>query len=257
MPLKMTLEGEIKIVQFGQGVRPLSDLQASFSRLDDEQKKSDLFDLTSLVHLAKAVDADIEQAIAASGLESTDAPVVFLRSDRLRINRVFILPEEILDKAYTLQLHLFKTAYKRRYALEQGNLAHWWFWDLSQSEVVQTILRAHEQLVEEVYNDPGYRSEFDSLAKLMQADEQMIHDRFQEPSPEKETHFTFLNYDEMLSTTLKMNEENEKYSRPIGLLRRSLGKALSKKYNLDLAQEIRLMGDVLEKHKESQKDGLP
>ncbi|GAB3314827.1 hypothetical protein GCM10027299_03470 [Larkinella ripae] len=254
---KMSLEEEIAIVRFGQGVLSDADLRASFSPLDKERKKNQLLDLTSLVHHAKPVDADIERAIAASGLEPTDAAVYFLKTDRLRVNRVFITPEDELDSAYLLQLHLFKIAYQRRYALEKGRLTQWWFWDLAADEVVQRILAAHQQLVDDVYQNPGYRGEFVSMVKLQLANEQQMQARFQEPAPEPETHFTFLTYDDMLTAAFKIDQENKKYSEPLFLLRHAMGKALSKKYGLDFPQELRLMQDVLERYRqENRPDGL-
>jgi hypothetical protein len=244
----MTLEEEIAIVRFGQGVLSLADLLSHFNQLEEGKKKNLLFQLSSLVDFADPVDADIELAIADCPLEATDPLCVALAIDRFRVNRIGMLKEEDFDRAYTLQAYLFKTAYQRSYKTKKDSPTQWWFWDLSENEIGSTIRTAHQKLVDEVYHNPSFRGEFASLAKLWIAQEELIKTRYQEHAPVPERASDFVSYEEIVSEWVKMQKEDVKYSHGIAALRNSLDRALSAKYGLNPAQAWRLIKDVMEQH---------
>jgi len=50
------------------------------------------------------------------------------------------LPENELNKTFTLFLSLFKIAYQRRYQEEKNNPDKWWYWDLSDEKKLKLIM---------------------------------------------------------------------------------------------------------------------
>ena len=60
----MSLEEEIAINQFGQGVRSVADLLDQFTELDENQRRQRFFDLYCHVWRSELVDSDIEQALS-------------------------------------------------------------------------------------------------------------------------------------------------------------------------------------------------
>ena len=244
----MTLEEEIAIVRFGQGVLSYDELLAHFSQLEEPKKKKLLFAVSSLVDFADPVDSDIEQAIADCPLKATDPLCIALTLDRFRVNRIGMLKEEDLDRAYTLQAYLFKTAFQRSYKAKKGNPTQWWYWDLSANEIGSTIRTAHQKVVDEVYDNPSFRGEFTCLTKLWKDHDAMMQAKFQEPVLVNVSPAHFLSYDAIVSEWAKQNQEADKFSHGIAALRNSLDRALSAKYGLNPAQAWRLIKDVMKRH---------
>ena len=257
----MSLEEEIALYQFGQGVRSADDLLSRFIHLSENQQRSQFINLYCQVSDSALVDSDIEQALADCSLEASDAMYAYLNLDHFKTGskRVVYIPhtenppDGKLEKAYEVILYLFKAAYQRRYALEKENPTKWWYWDLSNDEVAQGILTRHQALVDEVYNTPSFRSEFTSLAKLWYENKLRDQTRFKEPASERQTHFGFLTYDEMVTESV----DHDKHERAIWLLGRALEKAFSRRYQLDTDQARRLTFDVIERHlRETYQTGL-
>ncbi len=250
----MSLEEEIVLNQFGQGVRSVANLLDQFIQLEEAQQRKQFVDLYCQVWEFKLVDADVEQALADCSLKATDLIYAYLNLHRLTTGLKNVIciphsanpPEGRLDKAYQLLLYLFKTDYQRRFALEKGNSTNWWYWDLSDSEISQGILTRHRELVDEIYNTPGFWSEFAVIAKRWYDDELLTQTQFQEPAPGSQTHFNFLTYDEVVTESVMLFDDKD--SRAIGLLRHSLAKALSVRYRLAAEQVNRLIVDVIERH---------
>ena len=251
----MSIEEEIAINQFGQGVRSVADLLDQFIELDENQRKIWFFDLYCHVGRIALTDSDIEQALADCSLTATDATYDFLNLNRLkavfksilRIHNILDtgnLPDGSLEKAYQLLLYLFKKDYQRRFALEKENPATWWCWDLSNSEITQGILTRHQALIDEVYTTPGFRSEFVSVAKLLHEHTGLPETRPPKPTSAHRNQFNFLTYDEMMTEFV----QGSKHSRAIALLRNSLEKALSIRYRLNADQARRLTMAVIERH---------
>ena len=248
----MSLEEEITINQFGQGVYSVTDLLDQFTRVDEQQRRARFFDLYCLVWESELVDSDVEQALADCSVTATDATYDYLNLHRLRAGSKSMLcipdtsnpPEGTLEKPYEVLLHLFKADYQRRFALEKENPTTWWYWDLSDTEIAQGILTRHRELVDEVYATPGFRSEFVSLSKLLHEHMGWPQARSSKPAPEHQNQFNFLTYDEMITEFV----QGSKYMRAIALLRNSLEKALSIRYRLNADEARRLTLDVINKH---------
>ncbi|RCR70046.1 DUF5958 family protein [Larkinella punicea] len=247
----MTLEEEIAIVRFGQGVLSHDELLAHFSQLDEDLKMKRIFELYHLIDPSKLVDTDIEQALVASALGEDYQSCVVLRGHRLSRVRLNIT-ESAIEKDYILLLNLFKIAYQSRLAsIKEEKSKEWRYRDLSDDETVQALLSAHRELVEEVYNNPGFRSEFTSLAKLWKAHNTVSEARHQESAPVRKSQTGFLSYDEVMTESvesMKFLEEMNKYSRVMAILNHALKKALSIQYGLGSSQADRLIKDVMKRH---------
>ena len=242
----MSLEEEIMIYQFGQGVHSDVAMIEPFSQLDEAEKRGQLINLYYLVRQTKPVDSDIEQALADSSLGATYTPCVILTQGMFRLKLDPGLSEGEHENHYTFLLYLFKTAYQRRFVLEKGNPHKWWFMDLLSPEIVQDILTRHQSLIVDVYDAPSFRSEFISLAKLWYNSKLEKEARYQQPAPVHETHFDFVTYDEIVTNAIEMYDN--KTMRSIALLWTSVGKALALRYGLTSEQARRLVLDVIERH---------
>ena len=248
----MSLEEEITINQFGQGVHSVADLLDQFTQADEHQRRARFFDLYCHVWELNLVDSDIEQALADCSVTAADATCDYLNLHRLRAGSKSMLwipdtgnpPDGTLEKPYQLLLHLFRADYQRRFALEKENPTTWWYWDLSDTKIAQSILTRHRELVDEVYAIPSFRSEFVSLAKLLHEHMGFPQARFPKPAPEHQNQFNFLTYDEMITEFV----QGSKYIRAIALLRHSLEKALSIRYRLTTDEARRLTLDVINRH---------
>lgn len=138
----MTLNEEILINKFGQGLINMNEILDSFNIFQFKQKQKYLASLVDLIIQSKAVEADIKQAIIISGLKSTYTPCVLLEKGPYKhvYEKIINLPEFELQKALTLLLSLFKIAYIRRYHIEKNNPDKWWYWDLSDENLIKRII---------------------------------------------------------------------------------------------------------------------
>ena len=251
----MDIAGEIAINQFGQGVHSTNDFLDQFIKLNEEEKKDRLRELLVPLWEIDPTQADIEQALVDGDLPPDYKPCFSIPKLLKGVRVGFYLNEDAPEKDYKFLLHLFKTAYQRHLALEKDNSDDWHYWDLSDSQIVQDILTINQKRIEEVYSDAGFRNEFATIAKLKHADRLAIEASNKEPSPEIQTRFTFLTYDEVMEKS--DCEIGNKNSYSIGLLGGALEKALIKRYKLTPKQIRRLIWDVVERHlQETYKSGL-
>ncbi|MCX6216079.1 DUF5958 family protein [Spirosoma sp.] len=241
----MSLDEEIAICQFGQGISLVNELQSHFVHLDDELKKIYLYELYDLIRQLNPLEADLDRALADSPLDASYTPSVNLKSGWLNLERSTLKKLEE-ERNFIFLLYLYKTTYKRNYILNQDNATAWQYQDLSKPEVVQNILTTHHNLLETIYNDPSYRTEFLSLAKLW-------HDQFNfrdpnqpEPTPSRANQFHFLDYDELVTASLNMF--SLKTMRSSVILRHSLEKALSIQHKIDSQRAKRLVIEIARRH---------
>ncbi len=248
----MSLEEDIALNQFGQGVQSVAQVLDQFSQLNEEQKRKLFIQLYCEVSAAELVEADVEQALADCSLKTTDPIYSYLKLHRLTTGLKGVVwipetanpPEGKLDKSYQVLLYLFKTDYQRRFALEKENPTSWRYWDLSNPEIIQSILTTHRELVEQVYNVATFRSEFACLAKRWYEDLYLSQYQAQEPEPEPQIHSTFQTYDEVLNASVFTDQ----IARSLGLVRQALANALSIRYKLNAEQVNRLIVDVTMRH---------
>jgi len=141
----MKLEDEILVNKFGQGLVAIDQLTEEFSLLGVFQKKREfLNEFLYLIMQSKPKKEDIEPAILESGLKPTFTPCVLLKKGVANhdLEKLVNLPENELTKAFVLLLSLFKIAYQRRFAVEKDNPDKWWYWDLSDNEKVEMIMKS-------------------------------------------------------------------------------------------------------------------
>lgn len=238
----MSLDEEIAILQFGQGVRADADVLAHFVPLDTEERRLRLMELGFLISQSKLTEADMAQALASSSLGTGYTPCVGLKLHRISISR----PGNEPEADYKFMLHLFKAAYQRRVASQPQNPANWWYWDLSQPGIEQRIQSVCQELVNDLYNNPGFRSEFACLAKLRHERELKQSRRPEPPVQASQYHFDFVTYDEVRTESIKLLAD--KTSQATMLVLHSLEKALLIKYKLEVTQIERLTAAVIERH---------
>jgi hypothetical protein len=241
----MSLEEEIVIYQFAQGVFPVDVLLDSFRELDKDEQFSLLFNLYSFEVRRKSTPADIEQATAEGSFDPGYTPCV-----KPNGASTFTVPEGDMAQDYKFLLHVFKAIYQRCFDQNKEDTTTWWYQDLSDADVVRGILARHEALVEELYNSPGYRSEFRSLAKL-----QHEHQLWRETNHRKRPSETiprghFATYDDLINETISMdiNGGLDKYLKPKEILHGSLVKALTRSYRLNQRHVTRVVSDVFERY---------
>jgi hypothetical protein len=143
----MNLLEEIALNQFGQALRPHTELLAHFHSLPAAAQQQRLQELTDLIRQSKAQLADLDPAIAESGLRPTYTPCVVLRTHGLvpGLARLLGLPLAERDRAYHLLLYVFKQAYQRRFAAEKNDPNKWWYWDLSVPDTVASLLHGQPE----------------------------------------------------------------------------------------------------------------
>ena len=131
----MHVNSEIELNKFAQGLEPDATILEQFKCLSVEEKRNYLTELIYLIIQSKPADADIINAINASGLKSNFTPCVMLKKGFGSLYEIVKLPENELNKVASLMLHLFKIAYLRRFQEEKNNPEKWWYKDLSQEHL--------------------------------------------------------------------------------------------------------------------------
>jgi hypothetical protein len=246
----MSLEEEIVVYQFAQGVRSEADLIDRFEHVNDDKKATRLFKLSSLLWRLAPFDADDEQLVISASNTMKDTPNASLLRTCDQVNNklrlILNFSENGVDESHKLLLDLLKKIYQRRFELEKENPTKWWYQDLANSEIVQVILNRHQALVDTTYNNPSYRGEFSSIAKLWQEERISRQPKVEEPTAERQDKFTFLTYDDMITASINMGYS--KQSRGIHLLSNSLRKAIIKSHQLDSDSANRVVWDVIERY---------
>jgi hypothetical protein len=253
----MSLEEEIAIYQFGQGVRSADDLSNYVGQLDDFAKMSWLENFSSMLSRLHLTNYELDQTIAEYSSEVSLPPTLVHYVNRLRKGSWGHLSVPDMEKYLMLLLQLFKIGYQRQLALEKEYPTGWQYQDLSNDEAVRHIHETYEALVDNVYADPSFRSEFASLAKLWHEryTEDKVKFQVQEPDPAPQTKFDFISYDEVI--TLAVNLYSNTSISPMYKLRHSVEQALLKMHHLQPQQASRLIMAVIERHlKETYNTGL-
>lgn len=252
----MRLDNEIALYQFAQGVSSDAALLDQFSQLDTAKQRKRFVHFYCRICEYKFVDSEIEQALADCSLDATDVLYRYLNLHRLTTgSNVIYIPHSAnppggtLDKAYRLLLHLFKIAYQRRFAVEKEDPANWRYWDLANPEIVQDIRTSHQALMEDIYNNPSFRSEFACLAKLWYEQYVLTWDEPLEPesAPEPQTKFDFVTYDEMVEESNQGSTVTKSFN-AIGTIGHSVTKGLAVRYGLDIDKARILMFDVIDRY---------
>ncbi|MGV3558211.1 DUF5958 family protein [Larkinella arboricola] len=241
----MSLEEEVMIVEFAQGIRSEDDLFDHFRQLNDDDKTDRIFDMTRLIGELEPTNFEIEQASANMPTRSAgpvEIGVYFPRKKRLtQVSLRIDLANDVLEKSYLTLLKLFKATYQRQFVLERKNAVDWWFQDLADNNAVANILTNHRALVEEIYQHPGFRGEFASIAKLHQASQMLRAAKVQNAQSSASGTYHFVRYEEIVTASI----EDNKYNYAAFMLSGSVMRALSKRYHLKPFRAVQVMQEVV------------
>jgi hypothetical protein len=241
----MSLEEEIAINQFAQGVHSHEPLMARFSQLDEAEQTSQFTNLAILAREAKPTKSDVAQALLDSSLGSEYDP-----GAKIIKSWLWFVHSDLTDKdpikAYMYLLYIYKAAYQRRFAGEKDKPASWLYQDLSKPETVQAILTRHQLLIEELYIDPSFRSELTTLARHWKRPAAPEPEDGPEAPPLRQTKFIFFSYQEIADEFI--NETSNKRSYGIRLLYEALINAFVKQFKVTSNQARRLTQDVVARH---------
>ncbi|SFN92352.1 hypothetical protein SAMN05421594_4731 [Chryseobacterium oleae] len=134
---------QIFINKNGQGLIDILPFKIFFSNLKIEEKRNYLEQIIFLITQSKPENNDIEVAIKESKLKPTYTPCVLLKKGVAKHNleKIIALTDSELEKVLVLFMSLFKVAYTKRFKEEKNNPDKWWYWDLSQPENENEILK--------------------------------------------------------------------------------------------------------------------
>ena len=240
----MSLSEEIAIIQFAQGVLSYDKLLEFFTIRDETDFQVTLAELFSLLMPVNPEQADVDNALASSSLGPDYTPLINVNRGLSRTIRLNLAKDE-QEKDVKFLLHLFKSTYQRQYTSGAVSLGTWPYQDFSDQDVVDAVLSKQQKLIEQLYNDPSFHSEFASLAKLWHDERNEILAIHQEPSPQQ-NQYRFISYDEMVTDWL--NRPIHRYTHNMRLLHNSLAKAFKKRYSLDDRNATRVIWSVVDRH---------
>jgi hypothetical protein len=245
----MSLEDELILIQFAQGLHPEANLMDNFMQLDETRQNRHLFGIMALLQQLKLTDSEIEQANARSSSETASNSFLIRRNKLSKAGLQINMVIREFNDSYHVLLDLFKDAYQLSFNQENESSDNWIYQDLSNSDTVQGILTQRDVMVEDLYSSTSFRSEFVSLAKVWHKDSLLKEELYREPAPvaEPQTYVDFLSYDELI-TTLIPGTTISKETKAIDILLNSLRKAASMRYKLDSDQANRIVLDVLRRH---------
>ncbi|AZA93478.1 Uncharacterised protein [Chryseobacterium nakagawai] len=134
---------QVFINKYGQDLVNIDPFKILFSNFNIENKRDYLEGIISLIMQSKLQNEDVESAIKTSGLKPTFTPCVLLKKGVANHNLIKLinLPETELEKTLVLLMNLFKIGYKRRFIEEKNNPDKWWYWDLSEINTEDKILK--------------------------------------------------------------------------------------------------------------------
>jgi hypothetical protein len=134
------------INQYAQDCASRQEVMDWYLSFNEDEKQFFLQELWRLAIQAQTIEADLPLATKSAGLKPTHNPVVMLSKGNIsycnRGYKLSTLRGTILDQAFLLVLECFTIAEKRKKQKENGvNCNHWWHRDLSNTSVVEEILR--------------------------------------------------------------------------------------------------------------------
>lgn len=143
MNRNLTIDEEIFLNQFTQGLYPLERMVDWFKQYDLENKKNIIFNLLNMVIQSHPTYEEIEAA-AKSIKKSTSSSAIKLLNRKKPFNKfgyeLCNLPENELLICFQILLLTFTQADNRRKSQENLNdCNHWWHKDLSDDEYLKKL----------------------------------------------------------------------------------------------------------------------
>ncbi|WP_080056760.1 DUF5958 family protein [Spirosoma aerolatum] len=243
----MRLEDEVRVVQFAQGVGSDSELINRFRQLGKREKRIVFSDLSGFVQDLNPTEAEVDQANDLREQIGIELPESVLKGHWLAImQHILFMPGDHCDALNTLLLYLFRIVYQRHYPLLKGKADNWWYWDLSDQTIVESILEKHRTAIEDGYTNPSFRMEFETVARLWHQTGATAQAKPTESESSYRPEAGFLSYDDVLKVSLNNLVTN--MSPGLSILLSSLTNAFSVKYQVQTEQARKIVLAVLERH---------
>lgn len=139
----LKIDKVITLNKYGQGLIDSEILLNEFLGFELMEKKHFLKEVIVLILQSKPKEEDILPAIVESKLKQTYTPCVLLTKGIANHNlqKIADLPEVELNKSLRLLLALFKVSYRKRFQAEKNNPNKWWYWDLSDKNNLEKVLK--------------------------------------------------------------------------------------------------------------------
>lgn len=143
----LTIQEEITINQFSQGIYTLEDMTQWFLKYEQKEKKTIIHGLLSMVIQAGATADDIETAALKTKRRRSDTAVKLL-NPRKPFQRfgaeICDLPEGELLNGYCILLVALSIAdIRRKLGEPAGTCTHWWHKDLSDKEFIKSLIQRY------------------------------------------------------------------------------------------------------------------
>ncbi|MBN8820703.1 MULTISPECIES: DUF5958 family protein [unclassified Spirosoma] len=243
----MRLEDEVRVVQFAQGVGSDSELINRFQQLGKREKVIVFSDLSGFVQDLNPTEAEVDQANGLREQIGIELPESVLKGHWLAtMQHILFMPGDHCDALNTLLLYLFRIVYQRHYTLLKGEADNWWYWDLSDQTIVESILEKHRTAIEDGYTNPSFRMEFETVARLWNKTGATAQVEPATVEPVTPPNPVFLSYDQVL--TVSLNNLVTYMSPGLSILLSSLTNAFSVKYQIPTEQARKIVLAVLERY---------
>lgn len=138
----LTLDEEIYINQFSQGIHSIADMNVWFDKYSLNDKKDIVYNILNLVIQSHPSDIEIREAIKILNIEKCSAaqilgnPTTCIRDTGYKICK---LSEKEIRNGFDILLLILKNADTRRRTLCNGNCSHWWHKDLSDKNYIRYL----------------------------------------------------------------------------------------------------------------------
>lgn len=149
----MDIELDIKINQLGQNLLSKSDGESWFKTLSIDYQKVVQQRIVYFTLQMGGTQKDIEEAIDLSGLKRTFTPCQLLLNCAMKtkgtknfssiLNKIIHLPLNERLKSFNLLLSLFRVVYRKKRNTGLDPQKYWWYRDLSDSSVLESIVKEH------------------------------------------------------------------------------------------------------------------
>ena len=140
----LTIDEEILINQFSQGIHTMNEMDQWFQLHDLDDKRDIMENLFNLVIQSHPDVEDIKSSAVSLGKENSSSAVILLNKNKPFTKfgcKICDLPEKELLNGFNILLLTLSKADNRRKERECRNgCSHWWHKDLSDYNCMQTLL---------------------------------------------------------------------------------------------------------------------
>jgi hypothetical protein len=148
----MKLEEEIFLNQLAQGIKRMTEGEAWFMKLSDQNKVATLRELNAMIMQASPRPLDVEVAIQRSSIPGRMPQCVMATKPNLKVQlaKIATLSRAEQPRSFRFLVALLGAADERRRKTKPLDLVnHWWHRDLSDERIVTEIL-AHQNEIHQM-----------------------------------------------------------------------------------------------------------